>query len=126
MIITAKFSSACLACGTLCQTGARVAYERGAKGVRHLACSEEGKAVIASVEASKAITTDIDIPCREGLDYLPYQKAGIAYALARKGTLIGDEMGLGKTIQAIGVINATNPRDVLIICKASLKTNWKR
>ncbi len=36
------------------------------------------------------------VPSPEGLDYLPYQKAGIQYALERKSTLIGDEMGLGK------------------------------
>ncbi|PRW95704.1 ATP-dependent helicase, partial [Pseudomonas fragi] len=36
-------------------------------------------------------------------------------------------MGLGKTIQAIGVINTKpNVKKVLVICPATLKTNWKR
>lgn len=81
----------------------------------------------ATVEASRAATADIDIPCPEGLAYLPYQRAGINYALRRPNVLFGDEMGLGKTIQAIGVINADpSIRKVLVICPASLKLNWQR
>ena len=80
-----------------------------------------------SVKDSLATDADISIPCPYGLSYLPYQKAGIAYALGRSATLIGDEMGLGKTIQAIGLINADQSiQTVLIVCPASLKLNWKR
>lgn len=64
------------------------------------ACDEEAKALLAthlnSVQASKATDADVEIPCPDGLSYLPYQKGGIAYAMARHNTLIGDEMGLGK------------------------------
>ena len=78
-------------------------------------------------EASRATDSDVEIPAPEGLEYLPYQKAGIRYAMTRKATIIGDEMGLGKTIQAIGVINADDSiRKVLVICPASLRLNWKR
>jgi SWI/SNF-related matrix-associated actin-dependent regulator of chromatin subfamily A-like protein 1 len=86
----------------------------------------------ASIVASHATDAAIDLPlsdvCRKlGLNYLPYQRAGIAYATARTNTLIGDEMGLGKTIQAAGVINATpSVRKVLVVCPASLKINWER
>jgi len=86
----------------------------------------------ASIVASHATDAAIDLPlsdvCRKlGLNYLPYQRAGIAYAAARTNTLIGDEMGLGKTIQAAGVINATpSIRKVLVVCPASLKINWER
>ena len=79
----------------------------------------------AAIEQSVATTSDMEIPVPDGLAYLPFQKAGIAYALKRKNCLIGDEMGLGKTIQAIGTINATNPNTVLVVCPASLKLNWK-
>lgn len=66
------------------------------------------------------------IPAPEGLEYLPYQKAGIEYAAAKEHTLIADEMGLGKTIQAIGVVNAdANAQNVLVITPASLKIQWK-
>ena len=78
-----------------------------------------------AIAESQAVDADIEIPAPEGLSYLPYQKAGIAYAVQRQATLIGDEMGLGKTIQAIGVINATAPKTVLVVCPASLKINWK-
>ena len=78
-----------------------------------------------AIAESQAVDADIDIPVPEGLSYLPYQKAGIAYAIQRSSTLIGDEMGLGKTIQAIGIINATAPKTVLVVCPASLKINWK-
>jgi len=78
-----------------------------------------------TVIASKATDADIDIPCPEGFAYLPYQRAGIAYAMARSNTLIGDEMGLGKTIQAIGVVNASpDAKSVLVVCPASLRLNW--
>jgi SNF2-related domain/Helicase conserved C-terminal domain/LAGLIDADG-like domain len=50
----------------------------------------------AAIEQSRAQDADITLPCPEGLEYLPYQRAGIAYALGREGVLIGDEMGLGK------------------------------
>jgi SWI/SNF-related matrix-associated actin-dependent regulator 1 of chromatin subfamily A len=79
------------------------------------------------VEASKAVDADVDIPKPDSLEYLPYQKAGIAYALQRPNTLLCDEMGLGKTIQAIGVINADpSIKSVLVVCPATIKMNWKK
>jgi SWI/SNF-related matrix-associated actin-dependent regulator 1 of chromatin subfamily A len=81
---------------------------------------------VKQIEASKATDSELDIPVPKGLDYLPHQKAGIAYAVQRKNTLIGDEMGLGKTIQAIGVINADPTiKSVLIVCPATIKLIWK-
>ena len=81
----------------------------------------------ASFEASRATDATLDIPAPEGLSYMPFQRAGVAYALGRDNTLIGDEMGLGKTIQALGVINADkNITSTLVICPASLKVNWYR
>lgn len=57
---------------------------------------------------------------------LPFQKAGVAFALDRERTLIADEMGLGKTVQAVEYLNAnTRIRTVLVICPASLKRNWQ-
>lgn len=90
----------------------------------------------AQVEASQQAVSDINPPAPLGYQYLPYQKAGIGYAIQKEGTLIADEMGLGKTIQAIGLINlmvaqkraeAPNSRlilSVLIVVPASLKLNW--
>jgi len=79
------------------------------------------------IEASRAATANVDLPCPEGLTYLPYQRAGIAAALGRNNVLFGDEMGLGKTIQAIGIVNAdTSIKRILVVCPASLRLNWKR
>jgi len=82
---------------------------------------------ITSVEASKAMDADIDVPVPPGLAYLPYQKGAIAYALARPNTLIADEMGLGKSIEALGIINASpHVKSALLIVPASLRLNWAR
>jgi SWI/SNF-related matrix-associated actin-dependent regulator 1 of chromatin subfamily A len=82
-----------------------------------------------AVEASRAadLTGDTDIPVPDGLEYLPFQKAGIVEGAARVNVLIGDEMGLGKTIQAIGIMNmaGSNGR-TLVVCPATPKINWQR
>lgn len=78
-----------------------------------------------AITHSHALDANINIPTPPGLSYLPFQKAGVAFALSRKNTLIADEMGLGKTIQAIGVINYEQAiKKVLIITPASLRLNW--
>lgn len=75
-------------------------------------------------EESLATGCDIEFPAPAGLSYLPYQRAGIAYAMKRQHTLIGDEPGLGKTIQALGFCNAIDAPRVLIICPASVRLQW--
>jgi SNF2 family DNA or RNA helicase len=82
---------------------------------------------LGAIAASRSVSADIAIPCPPNLDYLPYQRGGIAYASAHRDTLFGDEMGLGKTIQAIGTYNADPTAwTALVICPASLKLNWKK
>ena len=82
----------------------------------------------ASVERSHATDSAVVLRVPEGLDYLPYQRAGIAFGVDRDSILIADEMGLGKTIQAIGVANAMGAaaQRILVVCPASLKLNWAR
>ena len=75
--------------------------------------------------ASSAKDAKISVPVPKGLEYMPFQRAGIAFGMSRDNVLIGDEMGLGKTIQAIGLINAAKAKKVLVICPASLRINWK-
>lgn len=84
------------------------------------------QARLDSAEASRATSADIDIPVPAGLALLPYQRAGVAYALARRDTLLADEMGLGKTVQAVALANAAGLDRVAVICPASLKVNWSR
>lgn len=80
-----------------------------------------------SLAASRAANSKMDFPHPEGYDYYPFQKAGVEYSLQRVNTLNCDEMGIGKTIQALGFINC-NPhvKTVLVICPASIKSNWIR
>ena len=89
---------------------------------------QEMDMVSEKIERSKSAQIDasVQIPAPSGRSYFPYQHAGIAFASQRPATLIGDEMGLGKTIQAVGVINVTQPEKVLIICPATLKLNWRK
>jgi len=84
-------------------------------------------------QASRATDADVTIPVNEGLEYLPYQKAGISWMVNsfsstdNKRVILGDSMGLGKTIQVLGVINADQSiHSSLVVCPASLKINWAR
>lgn len=77
-------------------------------------------------DLSFASTSDIDIPKPDGLDYLPFQKAGIEFAIKNRQTLNASEMGLGKSIQAIGYMNYSQFKNVLVVTTASLKLNWQK
>lgn len=60
------------------------------------ALGEMSEEYYTQLQASRADTSDIELVGPEDLNYLPYQRAGIQYALQRPATLIADEMGLGK------------------------------
>ncbi len=63
------------------------------------------------------------------VELLPYQLDGIAFAVGAGRAILADDMGLGKTIQGIGVAEllarSAEIRRVLVICPASLKSQWK-
>lgn len=65
-------------------------------------------------------------PAPDGLQYFPYQAAGIEYAKDLPFAYIADEPGLGKTIQAIGIANAKGYRRLLVACPALLRLNWQK
>ena len=75
---------------------------------------------------------DFDLPAPEGIDYLPFQKTGIAmFSEPGKSGLIADDMGLGKTIQGVGIINdhlrqRPDARNILVLCQANMKIKWCR
>lgn len=79
----------------------------------------------AAQEASRAQDAEIAIPVPDGMMLMPFQRAGVAYALAREGSLIGDEMGLGKTVQAIAFANTVGAKRILVVAPASLLLNWR-
>ncbi len=62
-------------------------------------------------------------------ELIPYQLDGIAFAAGAGRAVLADDMGLGKTIQGIGVAELlareANLKKVLIVCPASLKSQWK-
>ena len=56
-----------------------------------------------------------------------YQEWGVKYILHQKKVLLGDEMGLGKTVQAIATmvsLRNTGAKHFLIVCPASVLSNW--
>jgi hypothetical protein len=60
---------------------------------------------------------------------LPYQLDGVAFAVGAGRAILADEMGLGKTVQGVGVAELlareAGIRKVLIVCPASLKSQWR-
>ena len=63
------------------------------------------------------------------VDLLPYQLDGIGFAVGAGRAILADDMGLGKTIQGIGVAqllaNELGISRVLVICPASVKSQWR-
>jgi len=71
-------------------------------------------------------------PLRTGMlkaPLLPYQLDGIAFAAGAGRAILADDMGLGKTIQGVGVAEflarEAEIRRVLVVCPASLKSQWR-
>ncbi len=62
-------------------------------------------------------------------ELLPYQLDGIAFAIGKGRAVLADDMGLGKTIQGVGVAELlareAEIRKVLVVCPASLKSQWR-
>jgi len=70
-------------------------------------------------------------PLRKSLlkvELLPYQLDGVAFAAGAGRAVIADDMGLGKTLQGIGVAELlareTGISRVLVVCPASVKSQW--
>ena len=60
---------------------------------------------------------------------LPYQLEGIAFAAGMGRAVLADDMGLGKTIQGVGaaemLAREAGINKVLVVCPASLKSQWR-
>jgi SWI/SNF-related matrix-associated actin-dependent regulator 1 of chromatin subfamily A len=131
MLLSSKYDGTCKTCGNPVKQGDRVWWVQGEPGVAHALCSPEGEALRAKLAPSRATDADIDVPCPKGRAFMPFQRGGMAFALSRyrsgkRGVLIGDQMGLGKTPQSIGIVNAMQEvKDVLVVCPASLRINWR-
>jgi superfamily II DNA or RNA helicase len=59
----------------------------------------------------------------------PYQKEGMLHLAGKGRAMLADEMGLGKTVQAIAAAELLRDeglvKRVLVVCPASLKTEWE-
>jgi hypothetical protein len=60
---------------------------------------------------------------------LPYQLDGAAFAVSAGRAILADDMGLGKTIQGVAtaelLAREAGIRKVLVVCPASLKSQWR-
>ncbi len=60
---------------------------------------------------------------------LPYQLDGVAFAAGAGRAVLADDMGLGKTIQGVGtaefLAREAEIKKVLVVCPASLKSQWR-
>ncbi|MFE5402610.1 DEAD/DEAH box helicase [Streptomyces sp. NPDC056580] len=58
-----------------------------------------------------------------------YQSFGARFAIVQRKVIIGDEMGLGKTVESLAVLahlRAKGSSHFLVVCPASVVTNWVR
>jgi SNF2 family DNA or RNA helicase len=78
------------------------------------------------VQLSQATEADLDLPAGLGGELMPFQAAGVRYALRRRRAFIADEQGLGKTVQALVAMECEKAYPAIVICPASLKLNWQR
>jgi flagellar biosynthesis/type III secretory pathway chaperone len=79
--------------------------------------------LLDKIQAQELDTSTIKATLRQ------YQTFGGKFALTQGRVIIGDEMGLGKTLQAISAIahrTSTGARRFLVVCPASVITNWMR
>lgn len=80
-------------------------------------------------EASRSVDADVNIPNMVG-ELLPYQRAGVAYAVDARRCFIADDMGLGKTVQALAALEYASQTSAVfpavVVCPPSLVLNWKK
>ena len=79
--------------------------------------------LLDKIQAQELDTSTIKATLRQ------YQSFGGKFALTQGRVIIGDEMGLGKTLQAISAIahrSMSGASRFLVVCPASVITNWMR
>ena len=82
--------------------------------------------LIAEYRASLALEDPGDpLWLPDGEHLMPFQAAGVRYALRRQHAMIADPMGLGKTVQALAVCNAVEARRILVVCPAAITRQWR-
>ncbi|WP_319405277.1 DEAD/DEAH box helicase [uncultured Desulfosarcina sp.] len=102
-------------------------YPDAEEYIQQLLFQQRMAAVMAEIRRDPAAH-----PLRKTLlktDLRPYQLDGIAFAAGTGRAVLADDMGLGKTIQGIGTAELLSRHasvsKVLVICPASLKSQWR-
>ncbi|MEM3846539.1 MAG: SNF2-related protein [Candidatus Parvarchaeota archaeon] len=80
---------------------------------------------VNTLNSSISTSTEFVVDVPEGYYVYPYQKAGIEFIYKHKKALLADDMGLGKTIEAIGLINLTRPKSILIVTPKIALSVWE-
>lgn len=95
-------------------------------------CFIPKKALLDQIFLEDHTKMDIDfdkydhILAKRGRRVLEHQKLAVKFLLSRKKCILADDMGLAKTSSSIIATIEGGFKKTLIICPASLKTNWKR
>ncbi len=92
-------------------------------------CSDEGEVYGLPEDLAKEIQVENLFPGGLLCELRRYQEWGVKYILHQGRVLLGDEMGLGKTVQAIAAmvsLRNTGATHFMVVCPASVITNWCR
>jgi len=54
----------------------------------------------------------------------PFQITGAKFLVDHPHALLADEMGLGKTVTALAAVEQLGLKRILVVCPASVRTNW--
>jgi SWI/SNF-related matrix-associated actin-dependent regulator 1 of chromatin subfamily A len=82
---------------------------------------------VANVAASRAADAEVALSgLRAGATPYPFQRAGIAYAVANRNVLISDATGLGKTPQAMIAVEQLGAYPCLVIAPKAVKRQWRQ
>ena len=109
-------------------------YVQYRQSVKPVMCFLPKKAVINNFLVEDYNKKEVDFDRYDKLSSLKdenrrlkeHQKEAVKFLLSRKKCILADDMGLGKTTSLSVASIEGNFDSVLIICPATLKTNWKR
>lgn len=108
-----------------------VCYIQYRRSVSNCLCFIPKKAVLTNFFVKDYKKMEVDFDRYDRLSNFkrvlyPHQKDAVKFLLTRKKCILADDMGLGKTTSASVAAIEGNFDSVLIVCPASLKSNWKR
>jgi SWI/SNF-related matrix-associated actin-dependent regulator 1 of chromatin subfamily A len=114
-----------------CTDTTYVCYIQYRRSVSNCLCFIPKKAVLTNFLVKDYRKVEVDFDRYDRLSgykrvLYPHQKDAIKFLLARKKCILADSMGMGKTTSVSVAAIEGNFDSVLIICPASLKSNWKR